>query len=197
MTANRPQSLLSPQESSGDFAPNAFPSAPQYAPTIEGSRWYDRIVDVLLGEDESLPGKRLALICSQCRLVNGQAPPGVKRLEDVGKWRCGGCGAMNGEESQVQSIIQSVRGQTSSESRKPKRDRESEASLDEEKMKEEVGSQSDGRDEQGSSAEFTSDASDSDSSVMMKEVAKQKKEVEPQGARRRSTRAKRNNKQAS
>ena len=50
-------------------------------------------MDVLLGEDETLPRARLALICSNCRLVNGQAPPGVKRLEDVGKWRCGGCGA--------------------------------------------------------------------------------------------------------
>lgn len=78
---------------SAEFAPNAFSAAPQYSQANEGSRWYDRIMDVLLGEDETLPRARLALICSNCRLVNGQAPPGVKRLEDVGKWRCGGCGA--------------------------------------------------------------------------------------------------------
>ena len=63
------------------------------------------MLDVLLGEDETRPGARLALICSKCRLVNGQAPPGVKHLDDLGKWRCGGCGAMNGEESEVKKIV--------------------------------------------------------------------------------------------
>lgn len=87
------QEPASPQGVSAEFAPNAFSAAPQYSQAKEGSRWYDRIMDVLLGEDEMLPRARLALICSNCRLVNGQAPPGVKRLEDVGKWRCGGCGA--------------------------------------------------------------------------------------------------------
>ena len=87
------QGLASPQAVSAEFAPNAFSAAPQYSQANEGSRWYDRIMDVLLGEDETLPRARLALICGNCRLVNGQAPPGVKRLEDVGKWRCGGCGA--------------------------------------------------------------------------------------------------------
>ena len=88
-----PSGLESPQGASAEFAPNAFSSAPQYSQAGEGSRWYDRVMDVLLGEDETLPRARLALICSNCRLVNGQAPPGVNRLEDVGKWRCGGCGA--------------------------------------------------------------------------------------------------------
>ena len=88
-----PPGLVSPQGISAEFAPNAFSAAPQYSQAGEESRWYDRVMDVLLGEDETLPRARLALICSNCRLVNGQAPPGVKRLEDVGKWRCGGCGA--------------------------------------------------------------------------------------------------------
>ena len=30
--------------------------------------------------------------------MNGQAPPGTRSLEDVGRWRCGGCGAWNGKE---------------------------------------------------------------------------------------------------
>jgi len=30
--------------------------------------------------------------------VNGQAPPGARTLEDVGRWRCGGCSAWNGKE---------------------------------------------------------------------------------------------------
>ena len=66
-------------------------------------------MDVLLGEDESLPGKRLALICSNCRLVNGQAPPGVKRVEDVGKWRCAGCETMNGEDNDVKKIVAQIK----------------------------------------------------------------------------------------
>ena len=66
-------------------------------------------MEVLLGEDETLPGKRLALICASCRLVNGQAAPGVMRLEDVGKWRCAGCGAMNGVDSDLKKIVDSIK----------------------------------------------------------------------------------------
>ena len=113
-----PQSSQRPRfasDASAEFAPNAFPSAPQYSRGDEGSKWYDRIMDVLLGEDENRPGARLALICAECRLVNGQAPPGVKTLEDLGKWRCGGCGAMNGEDSVAKKIVASINDQTSSE----------------------------------------------------------------------------------
>ncbi|KAF2814081.1 uncharacterized protein BDZ99DRAFT_459812 [Mytilinidion resinicola] len=88
-----------------EFAPNAFAPpelARQYtassASSFTQSRWYDRILDVLLGEDETQPKNRLALICSECRLVNGQAPPGTRTLEDVGRWRCAGCRAWNGRE---------------------------------------------------------------------------------------------------
>lgn len=106
------QRPLSPQE---EFAPNAFLSPPQYAQIDDGSKWYDRIMDVLLGEDETSPRARIALICRNCRLVNGQAPPGVKRLEDVGKWRCGGCGTMNGEESEAKKIVTRIKEQASAE----------------------------------------------------------------------------------
>ena len=77
-------------------APSAFEAAPN---------WYDRILDVLLGEDEAAAKNRLALICSNCRLVNGQAPPGVKTLEEVGKWRCSSCGSWNGVESEVSKVV--------------------------------------------------------------------------------------------
>jgi endoplasmic reticulum junction formation protein lunapark len=53
-----------------------------------------------MGEDEALPTNRLALFCTSCRLVNGLAPPGVRTLEELGKWRCGSCGAWNGVEAQ-------------------------------------------------------------------------------------------------
>ncbi|KAL1953702.1 hypothetical protein VTO42DRAFT_2337 [Malbranchea cinnamomea] len=87
--------VLAPSDGPG-FHPSAFSTSQHYSqpPT---PRWYDRILDVLLGEDETLPQNRLALICAQCRLVNGQAAPGIKTLEEVGRWRCGSCGAWNGE----------------------------------------------------------------------------------------------------
>ncbi len=106
------QRSLSPRE---EFAPNAFYTAPQYAPATEGSRWYDRIMDVLLGEDEARPGARIALICSNCRLVNGQAPPGVKLLEGLGTWRCANCGTMNGDETEAKKIVASIKEQASND----------------------------------------------------------------------------------
>ncbi|KAL6232283.1 hypothetical protein BDW75DRAFT_218044 [Aspergillus navahoensis] len=89
------------------FAPNAFPTQ-QY---IEHSRWYDRLLDVLLGEDETQPKNRIVLICATCRLVNGQAPPGMKSLEELGRWRCGGCGAWNGEESAAQKVLADIKAE--------------------------------------------------------------------------------------
>ncbi len=72
-------------------------------------------MDLLLGDDETLPKNRLALICSQCKLVNGQAPPGVRSLEELDKWRCGGCAAWNGEELQVKKIVSEVREEVEAE----------------------------------------------------------------------------------
>ncbi len=103
---------LSPDEPG--FAPNAFslpPSSSAYAPDQQ-HRWYDRILDVMLGEDETLAKNRLALICANCRLVNGQAPPGIRTLEEVGRWRCGSCGAWNGIEKiehEVGRMVQEMR----------------------------------------------------------------------------------------
>ncbi|KAF2133121.1 hypothetical protein P153DRAFT_363344 [Dothidotthia symphoricarpi CBS 119687] len=94
-----------PEAPGAEFAPNAF-GAPditkQYSSaspsTLTQTHWYDRILDALLGEDETQAKNRMALICSECRLVNGQAPPGTRSIEDVGRWRCGGCRAWNGKE---------------------------------------------------------------------------------------------------
>jgi hypothetical protein len=62
-------------------------------------------MDALLGEDETQPKNRLALICHECRLVNGQAPPGTRSLDDVGRWRCSGCGAWNGKEKAKEDVV--------------------------------------------------------------------------------------------
>ena len=74
------------------------------------THWYDRIFDVLLGEDETAAKNRFALICEKCRLVNGQAPPGTKSLAEVGMWRCMSCGASNGEVDEGKRIIEEVLG---------------------------------------------------------------------------------------
>ena len=111
------QQPSSPMETA-EFAPNAFSSVPQYEQVASGARWYDRFMDILLGEDEANPKNRLALICAKCRLVNGQAPPGVKQLEDVGKWRCSGCGTMNGAESEGKRIMKEIQQRSASEEEK-------------------------------------------------------------------------------
>ncbi|PBP16123.1 putative Protein lunapark-B [Diplocarpon rosae] len=95
-----------------EFAPNAYSIPPQYAQSAErvaGGNWYDRVLDLLLGEDETSPRNRVALICQACRLINGQAPPGTKNLSDLGKWRCFGCGVMNGEEDEAVKVVQEMK----------------------------------------------------------------------------------------
>ncbi|KHN94439.1 uncharacterized protein MAM_07755 [Metarhizium album ARSEF 1941] len=83
-TANiaRPDAQPQPHDVDAEFAPNAYappaPSRTQYM--VPETHWYDRIFDVLLGEDETAAKNRFALICHSCRLVNGQAPPGTKSL---------------------------------------------------------------------------------------------------------------------
>lgn len=85
------------------FHPSAF-SAPTYSESRQ-PRWYDRVLDVLLGEDETMPKNRLVLICQQCRLVNGQAAPGLRTLEELGPWRCGSCGAWNNQDKKLAADI--------------------------------------------------------------------------------------------
>ncbi|QSZ37302.1 hypothetical protein DSL72_009396 [Monilinia vaccinii-corymbosi] len=95
-----------------EFAPNAFSGPSQYAQGqyaqsgefVHQAHWYDRVLDLLLGEDETHPKNRMALICQNCRLVNGQAPSGTKSLEDLGKWRCFGCRTLNGVDEGAKAV---------------------------------------------------------------------------------------------
>ena len=104
-------------DASAEFAPNAFDSKvplspPHYPPAVAAapteSHWYDRILDTLLGEDETAAKNRIVLICSRCRLVNGQAPPGTKSLAEIGTWKCMACGGTNGEVDEGRRIVQEV-----------------------------------------------------------------------------------------
>ncbi|OWO98019.1 hypothetical protein B2J93_8244 [Marssonina coronariae] len=106
------------QAAQAEFAPNAYSFPPQYAQSTEhvvGGNWYDRVLDLLLGEDETSPKNRAVLICQNCRLVNGQAPPGTKNLSDLGKWRCFGCGSTNGEEDEAAKAVQEMKGRIETE----------------------------------------------------------------------------------
>lgn len=91
------------------FAPNAFSQPPPSSSAYDVERhWYDRVFDLVLGEDETLAKNRLALICQNCRLVNGQAPPGVKTLEELGRWRCQSCGTMNGIHAEAAQVVKEM-----------------------------------------------------------------------------------------
>ncbi|KAL3417136.1 hypothetical protein PVAG01_11136 [Phlyctema vagabunda] len=115
-----PSSPITPrlQSGSAEFAPNAFSAPPQYAHGSELSsegRWYDRVLDLLMGEDETLPKNRMVLICEHCKLVNGQAPPGTRRPQDLGKWRCFGCGGWNGEEDEGLRAVKEIKNRIEAE----------------------------------------------------------------------------------
>lgn len=148
-----PQQLPPPDAPSAEFAPNAFgaseltkqfSAAP--ASTFTQTHWYDRILDALLGEDETQPKNRFALICSECRLVNGQAPPGARSIEDVGKWRCGGCKAWNGKDKPREDVEGLVKGWEAEAERKA-RDNEGDEEEEEGDGAAIVGADEDGDDE--------------------------------------------------
>ena len=108
-------SFMSPPNQSQNvpqFHPSAFspPPSPSLAPQEHRSKTFlDRVLDLLVGEDENAADHRYALICRHCRAHNGLAPPG-ERGEDVG-YLCGRCGGWNGpdpnrkEESKAKDVI--------------------------------------------------------------------------------------------
>jgi hypothetical protein len=122
-----------PHDVTAEFAPNAddLPlSYAQYQFNPGPPRWYDRILDLMLGEDETAAKNRIILICQKCRLVNGQAPPGTKSLVEVGQWKCMSCGAMNGEMDEGKRIIREVLGQRQDDPVETTEDHGSEASTE-------------------------------------------------------------------
>jgi len=79
-------------------------------------RWYDRILDVVLGEDEMSAKNRFALICKNCKMVNGLAPPGTRSLDDMDQWGCARCGTMNGGRKNLVLVPEEEKDELESES---------------------------------------------------------------------------------
>jgi hypothetical protein len=97
------------------FQPPPIEPAQYQQPVVSSGGWMDRLVTALMGEDETLPTNRLALLCTSCRMVNGLAPPGIRTPEELGKWRCASCGAWNGVEQQQPIVLPVVASPDSNE----------------------------------------------------------------------------------
>lgn len=76
--------------------PGQFPVLEPVHNTNYQPKWYDRILDVIVGEDEYSPKARYALICENCRNHNGLAQPG--ELPEYVVYICPHCGFRNGHE---------------------------------------------------------------------------------------------------
>jgi endoplasmic reticulum junction formation protein lunapark len=172
------------QTGQAEFAPNAFSAPPQYAQGGEqgtDAHWYDRVLDLLMGEDETSPKNRVVLICQNCRLVNGQAPPGTKSLTDLGKWRCFGCGAMNGEEDEAAKVVKEIkeRIETQDQDEPVESIEEKESSSAEKKVVDEDESSS-GKDKENTPLGESDDGDDAEDTI----------EVKPRRGRPRSSKKK-------
>ncbi|TGO21162.1 hypothetical protein BPAE_0236g00030 [Botrytis paeoniae] len=176
-------SPIAPRSEPGpaEFAPNAFSGPSQYAQGqyaqsgefVAEGHWYDRVLDLLLGEDETHPKNRMALICKNCRLVNGQAPPGTKSLADLGKWRCFGCRTLNGEEDEAAKAVQEMKER-----------------IQDTNVKEEIHSEPEDRSTEDPEDTPGSEDIDHDDIKNEEESEEEKVEVKPKRGRPKSTRKK-------
>ena len=147
-------------------------------------------MDVLLGEDESQPKNRIVLICKQCRLVNGQAPPGIKQVEDIGRWRCSGCGMMNGEESEAKKIVNALQAKEKAEQKSESRPSKESALLPQvDGPSDETGSGAHNEDRDSDITQYSEDEGQERDETGRAE-AKEKPIQEPEAPQRRSGRLK-------
>lgn len=92
-SASTPNARIAPstrpvpvQTPSGHFRPPP-PEAKPYE-----RHWYDRLVDVIVGENEASPNSKYALICEKCSNHNGLALP--SEIDEI-QYTCPRCGFFN------------------------------------------------------------------------------------------------------
>lgn len=93
-------------------------------------RWYDRILDILVGEDEQSPKNRQALICANCFNHNGLAQYGESAQTVV--YICPRCGFKNGLDAKHKHEI---KGEVKDETKDKPNDEIEEKTKDESKEK--------------------------------------------------------------
>jgi hypothetical protein len=78
------------------------PEKTELVPTKYEPTWQDRLLDLLIGENENSPNSRMALICKQCRNHNGLASYGELASNVV--YICPRCGFLNGNKNETKGV---------------------------------------------------------------------------------------------
>ena len=149
-------------------------------------------MDLVLGEDETLPRNRLALICQRCRLVNGQAPPGVQTLEAVGIWRCSGCNATNGVQNEGAQLLKEIKKQAVTPEQRSSSKEEKAVTSESRVAEEDAAETSDNAQSDGPSQNTPSSGSEKEESLRSGEATGSQRKTDT--ARRRSSRVKKKTK---
>lgn len=87
-----PEPIAAPQVPVSESEPYQTPAPP--APPAQPT-WMDRVMDMVLGENEQSPNNRYALICGRCHHHNGLATYGQVPEQVV--YVCPFCGFVNGQ----------------------------------------------------------------------------------------------------
>lgn len=139
-TANVPAVPVVPAPGPGPNVPAAVPAIPKPVPVSEKEvlaakqsqdnagvsvapvstgpyqrQWFDRVLDLLVGEDESAAQNRQALICSKCHNHNGLAPFGKTAAEI--RYKCPNCGEWNGNlvPTEAVELVEEVKEENENE----------------------------------------------------------------------------------
>ncbi|KAK6199357.1 uncharacterized protein RJT21DRAFT_46191 [Scheffersomyces amazonensis] len=96
ITPNKPLPQQTPQSHAQSQIQSSTPPPPKVASTPPKRTFQDRILDLLIGSDNSeAVENRYALICYKCYAHNGLAPPHTDNPSAI-KFKCMQCGTLNG-----------------------------------------------------------------------------------------------------
>ncbi|KAK4695406.1 hypothetical protein P7C71_g2344, partial [Lecanoromycetidae sp. Uapishka_2] len=157
---------------------------------------YTIVLVLVVGWREWGPTEFSAIAAGPTMLVNGQAPPGVLRLEDLGRWRCASCGTMNGEDAEAKKIIASISKHSPIEAGHSGKERADSPGLDIRDKRHDPTYMAAGDEDEGDITQYSDGSSDQDHEV--KETKKKATETieESDTPKRRSTRARKGGKKS-